>query len=324
VDERPSAPSYISINYSMESTNQNIPAGMKYSTDSTFTVSSSGTGKKITVTPGQDLFFITMATNSSFASVVYRLRVPERPATPTATIDYEAVTTVESFPSAVVFSNNPNYTGPITCTGTPISLIPGQDLYIWVKQTVNSFASNDYHLVVPEKPILEYTGADAIDFYPFIVRAVLDESTTGFNLTDVSVINGHPSNLRGDNTFDIFPAQKGDVRVIIPVNSINGANFISNEVIVYYDPNLSAIPHTSYDNFNIYPNPSHDGKIYITTTLRLPYTIDVISGEGSLIKSIIADENNNQQVDLQGLPKGNYYLKIHTDDTMTVHKIILE
>jgi hypothetical protein len=87
---------------------------------------------------------------------------------------------------------------------------------------------------------------------------------------------------------------------------------------------MSAVPPVVPDNFSIYPNPSHDGMITVQTTFDKPYTIDVISGEGSLIKSFIARDREFQQVDLQGLPKGIYYLKIRVNDTVSVHKVILK
>jgi hypothetical protein len=323
VDERPSAPS-VSINYYTEYTNENITSDMTYSTDSLFTVSSSGSGNKITITPGQDLYFKIKATDSNFTSDWYLLDVPERPATPVATIDYAAETTLESFPATVEYSKNANYSAPISCTGTPIALTPGQDLWIWIKPTLHSFASMDYHLVVPEMPYLEYTGGPMINTYPFAVRAILVETMTGFDLTDVSVTNGQVMNLRGDNSFDVYPEQKSEVHVIIPFNTFGGASFASNEVVVYFDSTMSAVPPVVPDNFSIYPNPSHDGMIIIRTTVDNPYTIDVISGEGSLIKSVIAWEKEYQQLNLQGLPRGVYYLRIRANDTLNIQKVILE
>jgi hypothetical protein len=324
VGERPPLhDDYLSINYITEYTNYNIDPDMEYTTDSTFAVFSTGTGDKIRLTPGQDVYFRIKATVSSFASEVYWLIVPERPATPVATIDYAAVKTVESFPATIEYSKYPTYTSPVTCSGEPIPLTPGQDLLIWVKPTNSSFASFDCHLVVPEMPYLEYTGGNMVNTY-FSVKAVLDETMTGFDLTDVSVINGQAKNLRADNWFDVYPDQKGDVHVIIPYNTFAGASFASNEVIVYYDSTLSVVPRTSHDNFSIFPNPSHTGLIYINTTISVPYTIDVISGEGSTIKSVTAYEKKYQQVDLQGLPRGIYYLKIHLHDKVIVHKVILD
>jgi hypothetical protein len=322
VDDRPSTPS-VSINYFTEYTNETISSDMAYSADSTFAVSSAGTGSKITVAPGKDLYFKVKATSGNFASGVYFLTIPERPATPTATINYTAEATVESFPATVEYSKSPTYSAPISCTGTPIVLTPGQDLWIWVKPTLASFASMDYHLVVPERPYLEYTG-DAIVNTSFSVKAILQDFMTGFDLADILVTNGQAENLRNDNSFDVVPDQKGDVHVVISINSFGGASFASNEVMVYYDSTLSAIPRMDKDSYTVYPNPSHDGIFNIRTMVNAPYTIDVISPEGSIIKSIIAGETECQQIDLQGLPKGMFYLRIRANEKVHIHKVIME
>ena len=181
----------------------------------------------------------------------------------------------------------------------------------------------DYHLVVPERPYLEYTGEVNVATN-FSIKAILDNTMTGFKLTDISVTNGQARNLSTDNTFDVYPDQTGEVRVIIPTNSFGGASFISNEVIVNYDSTSTAILQTENNHFNIYPNPSNNGIINIQTTTNVPYTIDVISSDGSKIKSIVAYEMLYQQIDLQDLYKGIYFLKITSNDRIIVYKVILE
>jgi hypothetical protein len=322
VPERPSKP-LISIDYISEITIQNISSNMEYSTSESFAEAKTGTGSKITVIPGQDLYFKVKATTSYFSSEVYLLDVSERPAIPTATINFQGEKTAESYSAAIEYSTSPLYTDPITCNGTQIALTPGVDLYIWVKPTSGSFASMDYHLVVPIRPWLEYTGGDKVN-KAFSIQAFLDPSMTGFDLTDVLVTNGQARNLHGDNIFDVYPDQKGNVDVIIPYNSFNGASFASNEVIVYYDSTLSVISQINNNCFSIYPNPSPNGIIYIQTNASTPFTIDVISSEGCKIRSINGYEMELRQLNLQDLHKGIYFLKISTKSDVSVQKIILE
>jgi hypothetical protein len=322
VPQRPSTPT-ISVNFSTELTGQVITADMEYSTYPTFDVSTTGTGSPISLTPGQDLYFRYKATASSFVSEAFWLFVPQRPATPTATIDYANQTTVESFSSGFQYSTSPTYSNPVTCSGAPIPLTPGLDVYIWENFSAISFASLDYDLVVPYGPVLEYAG----DYYvkePFPIHAVLDPGMTDFDLMDVFVTNGQAENLTEDNTFDIIPEEIGEVHVIIPSNTFGGASFASNEVIVYYDTVFTAIPEIDNNSFSIYPNPSKDGMIYINTTLEMPYSIDVFTTEGSKIRSKIMYENDLQQLDFQDLPHGIYYLKIYANNFVYLQKLILE
>jgi hypothetical protein len=323
VGARPKTPN-VSINYFTEYTIQNITSDIEYATSNSFTGSFSGDGNKIAITPGQNLYFRVKPTSGNFASEIFFLNVPERPAKPTITINYSLETTVESFPQTYSYSKSPTYSNPVSCSGTPISLTPGQDLYMWIKPTSVSFASMDYHLVVPERPYLEYTGGRIVTAASFSVKAVLADNIAGFNLTDILVTNGHAENLKADKTFDVYPDQTGEVRVIIPSNSFGGASFGSNELKVYYDSTASAIQQNEISGFNIYPNPSYNGKIYIQTTTNVPYTIDVISSEGSNIKSIVAYENDCQQLDLQNLKKGIYFLKITSNNAISVHKVVLK
>jgi hypothetical protein len=161
VQSRPAIPSF-TVDYTNEQTAGNVPSTIEYSMSAAFTSSSSGAGNTIPLTPGQDIYFRTKSTASTFASQSFLLDVPERPAMPSATIDYSAEKTVEFFPSTIEYSTSSSYTNPISGTGTQIALTPGQDLYIWVKATASSFASMDYHLDVPDRP--SAPSAISIDF----------------------------------------------------------------------------------------------------------------------------------------------------------------
>jgi hypothetical protein len=323
VDVRPQTPS-VSINYLMESTNQSITSDIEYSTSGSFTGSSIGAGKNITLVPGQDLYFRVKATSDNFVSLTYHLDVPARPAKPTASIDYVNEKTLQSFPATIEYSKSPTFTSPVSCTGTPILLTPGQDLYIWVKSTLSSFASTDYHLIVPQRPYLEYTGDDIVIADSFSITAILTNNMTGFNLSDILVINGLAKNLTNDNKFTVYPDILGEVHVLIPANSFNGASFASNEVIVYYDNTWTSVNQIDNNHCFIYPNPSNNGIIYIETTTNVPYTIDVLSSAGNKIKSIVVYDMYSQQIDLQDLHKGIYFLKITSNEKIDLHKVILK
>ena len=82
----------------------------------------------------------------------FNIDVPSRPAAPSFSIDYTNERTVEAVGTAILYTPNTDYSNPVSGAGAKIALTPGKDLYLWVKSTASSFASMDYHLVVPDRP----------------------------------------------------------------------------------------------------------------------------------------------------------------------------
>lgn len=323
VPNRPATPVY-EINYALEKTNTSVPATDEYSTHSDMSSPSAGPGAALTLTPGTDLYFRTKYTASSFRSLIQHLVVGARPATPSFHIDYANETTSETVASNIEYAASADMASAAPGTGVKLPLTPGVDLYFRVKATASSFASMSYQLDVPARPTLEYTGADTVTSATITMRAILDAGMTGFDLTDLAVTNGQAQNLRAGNYFDVIGEAKGDVTVIIQNNKFGGASFASNEVVVYYNKTTTGISELTNDNFIVYPNPSSQGIIYIRNKQNIPYSIDIYSVDGELIKTLIMKESENQQIDLQNLTKGIYFLKLFTKDNSGIYKVILE
>jgi hypothetical protein len=150
------------IDYAYERTDRVVPATDEYSYSSDMSGSVSGTGTKLTLTPGQNVYFRTKkASDCLLASAIQTLVVPDRPAVPSVSVDFVNESTAENIGSALQYSASSSYTDPVTGNGSKVSLMPGQDLYFWVNVTASSFYSLVTHLVVPERPA---TPAIAIDF----------------------------------------------------------------------------------------------------------------------------------------------------------------
>jgi hypothetical protein len=160
VPTRPVAPS-VTIDFVYERTVQNITSDIEYAATDSFTSVLNGTSNKINVVPGHDLYFRKKATETFFTSETFHLVSPSRPATPSFSVDFINEVTTQNVNSDIVYSTSSSYTNPVNGTGAKVSLTPGQDLYLWVKETSGSFASMDYHLVVPNRPA---TSAFSIDF----------------------------------------------------------------------------------------------------------------------------------------------------------------
>jgi len=130
--------------------------------------------------------------------------------------------------------------------------------------------------------------------------------------------------LLNGNTFDVYPVSEGSVSVIIPVNTLANGNFASNEVNVYYNKIVTGIPDLSENGFLIYPNPSQTGIINVKTKLNLSYTVGIYSVDGNLIRSFKMNNSDLQQINLQNLQKGLYFLKIRTTHDLGFQKLVLK
>jgi len=322
VSARPATPT-ITIDYSNEVTSS-ISSSQEWSTSASMTSAVAGTNAALSVIPGTDLYIRTKATASTFASLIQNLDVPNRPASPDYQIDYSTEKTSTAVPATDEYSTHSDMSASTAGTGVKLPLTPGQDIYFRVKATGSSFASLKYLLDVPARPTLEYTGNDTVTSATITMRAILDASMTGFNLTDLSVTNGHAQNLRTGNTFDVIGEEKGNVTVIIPYNKFGGASFSSNEIVVYYNNSLTGIPEYDTDDFIVYPNPSKSGILHIQARQKTPYLIDICSVDGGLIRTIKMKSGEIQQIDLQDLAKGVYFLKLYAKNNFSVHKVILE
>ena len=106
-------------------------------------------------------------------------------------------------------------------------------MYFREKAGNSSFHGEILHLIVPNKILLGYTGADTITAEKFEVYAVLNGAVNALAPENIQVINGSVRNMQNGNVFDVYPTAIGPVLVDIPVNSIAGGNFASNEIAVY-------------------------------------------------------------------------------------------
>jgi hypothetical protein len=322
VPARPNVPSY-TISYQEEKTNEAVGAGDDYTVNNDMTGAVAGTNAKIAITPGTDMYFRTRATGSSFYSAVQHLTVAQRPETPVFTIDYSNVATNETASANIEFSTFANLSGSSVGNGSTVSLNPGQDLYFRLKAGSSSFRSGIYHLVVPERNYLGYSGNDTITTAKFTVYAILVSGASDFGLDDLQINNGTAGNLRTGNLFDVVPQAEGPVSVVIPANQLMQNSFVSNEVVVYYTTGSGLPDHAEY-TISVFPNPSPDGIITIQNGLTVPSTVGIYSMDGILVRTIELNTDTYQQVNLQDLHKGIYFLRLIAADNAAVQKLILE
>jgi len=95
---------------------------------------------------------------------------PAQQATPTYNINYSNETTDKVVPSTDEYSLSSGMSDAVSGNGQNLHLTPGQDVWFRTKASGECWlASNIQHLTVPQRPMLQYTGADTIttpSFYP--------------------------------------------------------------------------------------------------------------------------------------------------------------
>jgi hypothetical protein len=144
---------------------------------------------------------------------------------------------------------------------------------------------------------------------------------TGFDLSDISVINGHAQNLQSGNLFNVIPESKGEVQVTIPYNSFDNNYFASNTIKVYYKGIETGLNDPRMKELSVYPVPSRDGIIMVNTSIP-KYKIEVLTTQGVLVREFIVNTDGIQTLNLEDV-KGIYFLRITAGQVQELRKIIL-
>lgn len=217
----PSAPAF-SLDYESETTAETVGATIEYNTDNNFsTANTAGTGVAVTVVPGTDLYFRYKATETDLPSVVQTLVVPNRPAAPAYTIDYEAETTTEAVPTTVEYAEDSGFTtGTGTGGNTPLALSPGTDLWF---RTAASNSEENFHgqsvqLTVPSRPAapaygIDYEAETTLEVIPDTIEYAADAGfTTGLTTGSGAVLSLTPNTntwfrYKASNTHEFFTSE---------------------------------------------------------------------------------------------------------------------
>ncbi len=187
VTTKPATPTY-GIDYINEQTDKTVPSTDEYATNSGMSGAVSGTGQKITLTPGQTYYFRTKAQGSVPASDIQTLAVPARPATPAFAIDYSAENTSTVVTAEYEYASQANMSSASPGTGVKVSVTPGSNLYFRKKATASSFKSAVQTLAVSNRPASpaftidyanERTAENVSSSYAYSSNADMSSSTTG-------------------------------------------------------------------------------------------------------------------------------------------------
>lgn len=153
IPARPEAPE-LDIDYKAETTDGIVTVNTIYGTSKS-SLTETGTGEPITLTPGTDMYFRYKADVNRFASEVQRLRVKARPAAPEGIgINYKEEVTNKAIIQEWVYGASPEEVVAETNVGPDkaVTVTPGTNMYFAVKSTDTDFRSDIVELAVPARP----------------------------------------------------------------------------------------------------------------------------------------------------------------------------
>jgi hypothetical protein len=307
--EKPATPTY-GIDYTNEQTNAAIPISDEYASNSGMTGAVSGTGQKIALTPGQNVYFRVKSANGAPASDVQELVVPARPATPTFAIDYALESTSTSVSSEYEHSVNSDMSSATAGTGAKVVLTPGTNKYFRKKATASSFRSAKQTLVVPARPTIEATVSDTLREALFLVTVNFPGNSAGFAL--------------GNMIYKVEPILPGPLTLRIDANATTAGNFASSIFSIYYKANPSGInPLSLSKNLYVYPTPVKEYLNVVTNSDYLPMQIKVMDLNG---KTLYQKEQTSvsEKVEMGGLAPGMYMVTFEKNGTASLTKKIVK
>jgi hypothetical protein len=309
VPSRPVEPS-VSVDFTNESTGENIASTLEYSIQADMSGSLNGTDVVLGLTPGNDLYFRTKATVSSFRSGIQHLVVPARPAEPSVSIDFTHERTTESFASTTEYSPQGDMSGSQSGTGVVLNLTPGTDCYFRVKSAASSFASGVFHLVVPERPVINTAVGDTLQADFFTAALDFHTEASGFDATDMEATNADVV-LTEPLTIKVIPVATGEVTVKVIANAISAGNFVSDVLTTFYKEVVSSIPDAVglKGSISVYPVPVNN-KLMVETSLSniLPAEIILMDIRGSVMLRVKM-ESKRIALDMSSVPQGMYIMK---------------
>jgi hypothetical protein len=322
VPARPVTPT-VGIDYDNERTTS-LPSTQEWSIHSDLSEATSGSGAGVALSPGTNLYIRTKTTASSFPSLIQTLVVPNRAGGPAYSVDFIHETTAQVVPTTVQYSTHADLSSALDGPSDSIGLTPGTDMYFRTKATPSAFKSNIAHMNVPERPRVVYTGPVTVNTPTVTMSATLPEGYTGFELSDLAVTNGTAQNLRENHTFDVVAAEEGTVRVNIAPNTLGDESFASGVVEFTYTIATNGLDDTEKNQWMIYPNPTHHDMMHLKTGGKPVSEIEILSAQGTLIRAIAILEKDEIPLDLKGLQKVLYLVRITSGQSTFIQKIVLE
>jgi len=323
VPARPAAPAF-TIDYSAETTTQEISSEYEYSTAISMTGAVTGNGSKLAVVPGTNLYFRGKPTATQFVSEIQTLVVADRPLAPSYTINFADETTNEAVFASDEYDNTLIMAGAVAGTGVPVALTPGNDIYFRVKTTGSAFSGNIQQLVVPARPSFDASVTDTVTGSFFLVAIELDGDAAGFSAEDIETVNCSLVEVTS-LIFKVIPVQKGPVNLKIKANAVDAGNFASDELAIYYKPSQSGFGENEINaGLTIYPSPVKDElEVSLLNEKNDNVQVSIWDMYGRQMIAVTF-RASSASIDCSGLPNGIYLVRCTLPGQEIIRKIIKE
>ena len=236
---------------------------------------------------------------------------------------FMSVDTVSFGPSVSVSPSN--YIAFCEGDSAEVKILNGQPTYAYkwsngsTSESFYSKVSNSYTLTVTE------SGNACPRFYgplttisnplPFKPSVYMDTGSIFSAVADRYQWQLGKQDIVGANKISYKPILAGMYRV--KVTNMAGCVTFSDEI----NPASSSAAIAQRDNITIYPNPSN-GTFYISSPAIKINEILIYDAVGKLVYQMEV-KDYQQELKLRDLPKGNYYLKLQTDNHNLMKKIEL-
>ncbi len=312
---KPPTPTY-SIDYLNELSDKVVPSTDEYSVNSNMSGAVSGTGAKITLTPGQDIYFRTKATGGNPASDIQFLDIPARPAIPTFTYDAVNQRTTQTVSNAYEYVDNASMTPAITGTDACVSFPAGTTYYFRRKATPTSFKSDLQSLLATAAPV----SGNCSDYLQHYWK--LEENNLGTFSDYAGSLNANVAvnSTRVQGIVDFAQYFNGLAEASLPDNGSFDWNANSSFALEFWLNKSSACPAPTVVNQNIVI-----GRDDAATQLHWWAGVSCLD-PGKINFNLI--DNNGSGINLlskQGVIDGNWHhIAIVRDGTLGITSIYID
>lgn len=318
---QPEAPSF-QIDYLKEEISTPIGSGYAYGSAPDLSDAMQGSDNILKVVPGENLYFQALASASGFASEIQTLVSPVRPGGPSIGINFMNETTDQAITSGLQYSSSPGFEIATGGTGAAMDVIPGADIYFRYIGTASSFASEAFHLQVPERPVIASMETGTTNLYPFIASISFTQEISALESSSLTIVNADMKNLSlksagtNETVFEglIYATAKDVISISIPADATAEGNFVSSFFEILYTGDLPnvGIESSNLNTFTVFPNPGK-GVFHMKFENFNPqadYKVDCCSITGELVHSETFIGTEDVRMDLSDLSDGFYLLRL--------------
>ena len=205
---------------------------------------------------------------------------------------------------------------------------PKNILAFWIGDSSNNFVKTmlayadkriQYLYTWKEKTSAAGSQYNRVDAITGATRSSHDTRTCTWNGTNISgeqlqdgtyTINLELTDKHAQGSYSTFTFEKGPNEVTMTPSNVTSFTNIS----IHWQPSSSSSSSNKEDQIMIYPNPANSIVVINAKNIQ---SVDIFSFEGKHIGT-----SNSNNIDIEYLNKGIYFLKILTDKNIVVKKII--